>query len=74
MYFSVTRNYLHSSQSERQKHITVRGFVKGLGCFTLHVDATGRCLGVFGNAGVWMDKEFDILNKCERMQLVSPGY
>jgi hypothetical protein len=39
----------------------------GRGRFTLHIDAGGRCLGMFRNAGDWTNREYDILNECERM-------
>jgi hypothetical protein len=64
--YNTYSNTPHTS-SEPREHITARGFVHRRGRFTLHADASGRCLGLFKGAGRFTGRLFDINENCERL-------
>jgi hypothetical protein len=65
-FLTIIRTGPHKSNTEREEHITARGFVGGHGSFTIHADLEGECLDIWDNAGKLTGKAFDLGNKCEK--------
>jgi hypothetical protein len=57
----------HSSDSDSEDHLTVRGFVDGRGRFTIHVDSDGELRGFYRNAGRWTNTTLCVHEDCEEI-------
>jgi hypothetical protein len=67
IYLVLNRTGLHSSILQRRPHFTGRGFLQGIGRWTIHVDEKGVCLDFYNNAGPWTNKYFNIRKNCDRL-------